>query len=56
MKTNRFSIDDLVILKEDECFDNDNLSAIMGGMTVSCTCKCVSGNCYNDMDSSQKGD
>lgn len=54
MKTNNFSIDDIVVLKENDYLDNDNLSYIIGGMGGSCACKCDSGNCFLDKDSAQK--
>lgn len=56
MKTNKFSIDDIVVLRENDHFDDDNLSCIIGGMGGSCTCKCDSGNCYLDKDSTKTDD
>lgn len=56
MKTKRFCVDDLVVLKENDCLDDENLSCIIGGSGGSCACKCDSGNCFLDKDSAKKDD
>lgn len=51
-KKNKFSLEDISIIKQD-CMNTDELSNIMGGFWWSgrsCKCKCASGNCFKDRE------
>lgn len=51
MESRKFSLDDIIILNKCDTFDDGKLSKIIGGNNdrdMGCTCKCDSGNCYED--------
>lgn len=53
---NRFSIEDISILKQDTV-NTAALSNILGGfLERSCKCKCDSGNCFKDKEKPIKKD
>jgi hypothetical protein len=53
MNTKKILTKDVIVLKEKDRLDDNMLSDIIGGnsLAMDCTCKCDSGNCYEDSPS-----